>query len=265
MGTVLQFLIVFLLFKSVSHAEEIKVVKLRGVEAVQAEYCRIETGGKSTNCGMPYGIEKLDVLYVPDSMGKRIEAHVRDAFQKKYYFNLNKVDLFHGHFLARGPHTQYASPKAYFDDIQVSLYHSKEYLHTWDEIPLESSPFVDHPDQRSFVGMFLGDDVGVTAAIDLIRRDLYVEPYPVGFLRGYKVAGTIYSNEVNDSQNYSLHKYQSLGGSEHLYVNTCEGGEKDCEPCRIFTTYVMEQKDGRYLSPDGVRFDVTVHCRYYRK
>lgn len=246
-------------------AEDIKIVKLRDKESIQAEYCRVETGGHSTDCGMPYYTTKLDVLYAPVSMGKRIESHLQDSFKKGYYFNLNKKDLFHGHFFARGPQTSYASAKAYFDDVQVSLYHSQEYLHSWKEIPLESSAFVDHPQQRSFVGKFVGGEENVTAAIDLIRRDFPAETYTKYFLRGYKSAGTIYSNEVNESQNYSLHTYKAFGGDEDLFVNTCDASETPCEPCRIFTTFIMEQADGRFQSPDGVRFDVTVHCRYDKK
>lgn len=248
---------------SMVQAETAKVISITDTEAIKAEYCRVETGAHFDDCGMPANLEKLDVFYVPEAMGKRIEGNIRDSFNKGYYFNLDKQDLFHGHFMGKGPGTNYASADAYFADVQVSLYHSKEYLHSWETIPLEDSPFSVRPPQRSFVGKFFGTDDTATAAIDLIRHDIYPEPYPIKFLRGYKTAGTIYTEEINESQSYSAHKHTTFGGHEQLYVNSCSATDKDCKPCRIFSmAYILEQKDGRFVSPDGKRFDVTVHCRY---
>lgn len=249
----------------VAQAETIFIKKLQTEEAIRQEYCRVSTGSdaapSSENCGMQYGEKRLEVIYLPLSMAQKIAQHVASAFDKNYYFNLDKKDFFHGHFLARGPRTIYQSAADYLSDVQVILYHSQEYLHNWEPIDGDD-PFVPHQQQRSFVGRFDNSAGSVDAAIDLIDRALYPKPYKMGDLRVYKIAGTIYTSEINRSLNVSLHEGLSEGKRVDLLMATDSLERKHCQ---IFEqVYILEEPKGRFTSPDGKKFDITIHCRYRR-
>lgn len=255
--------LVFVLSTVQVHAENILIKKLQTTDEIRAEYCRIRTGGDNSafDCGMQYGEKRLDVIYLPSEMAQKIVAHLQSAFDKKYYFNLNKKDLFHGHLLARGPHTLYATAEEYFADARLILYHSQEYLNNWEEIE-GATPFVQHEQQRSFVGWFSGP-TWVEAAIDLIDKDLFLQAVrPQFFLKGYKGQGTIYLNELNDSVKESLHDYSYGGPRLSFYLKSDEPSKNQCELFQMI--YILEDAEGRFVSPDGKRFDITLHCRYRR-
>lgn len=235
------------------------IKKLTDPELIRQEYCRINTTSDTTSCGMFSREERLDVIYLPRSMAQKIVLHLADAFKKKYYFHLNKKDMFHGHLLARGPQTIYPSADDYFSDSHLMLYHSQEYLNNWETI-LGTNPFVPHEQQRSFVGWFRGSSV--IPAIDLIDpRQQALAPQPENFLRLYKTQGTIYLNDLNQSLHESLHgnNEESIDRVD-LFIQSQENPETKC---RIFQEiYILEDSKGRFMSPDGVRMDVTMHCRY---
>ncbi len=243
-----------------AQAETIVIKKLETSDAIRNEYCRTSTGSAQRDCGMQYGEKRLDVIYLPLSLAQKIAEHIKSAFEKKYYFNLNKKDLFHGHFLNRGPHKIYKSAEEYFSDVKMILYHSQEYLNTWQSI-VGDDPFVPHEQQRSFVGYFDHSD-HVEAAIDLIDRNLYPKPYQPKDLKMYKVAGTIYTAELNRSVAVSLHDGSSTGESLNFYLET---DSTDRSHCEIFQQiYILEEPGGRFVSPDGKTYDVVVHCKYRR-
>lgn len=256
----IQFLLALFLTLGEAHANEAIVVKkLVTPEELKAEYCRIETlSSIGDNCGRPSDVVAVDVVYLPLSLAEKIAGHVRSAYQKNYYFNLNKEDFFHGHLLARGPQMVYASPAEYFADVRLILYHSQEYINTWESIE-GFDPFVPHQNQRSFVGRF-AEDLEVIPAIDLIDRSLYPPPYTMGTLRGYRNVGTIYMSDLNKSVQESLHDYNET----HLnfYI---QSGKNPGETCEIFQQiYLLEDAKGRFESPDGKKYDITLHCRYRR-
>lgn len=259
----LMVIIVVALSMAQSHAENILIKKLQTRDEIRAEYCRVRTGSDSADpdCGMQYGENRLDLIYLPLAMAQKMVDHIKSAYDKKYYFDLDKKDLFHGHFLARGPQTLYATAEEYMADIQLVLYHSQEYLNNWEEIEGDD-PFVPHEQQRSFVGRLSGPS-WVEAAIDLIDRKLYLQDKnPEYFLRGYKSSGTIYMNQLNDSLKVSQHDFGHYGNALRLYLKS---DDPQLEKCEIFQqTYLLEDPKGRFLSPDGKRFDMTLHCRYRR-
>jgi len=263
MGQIWVALFSFFIFLSATAAisENIVLKKMVTEQELVAEFCRIESlSSRNDRCGFSSYITSIDVLRLPYSLAAKIAAHVESAFAKKYYFNLDKQDFFHGHFLNRGPQTTYMSPQEYFADVRLVLYHSQEYLpHAWEAIE-GFDPFVPHKNQRSFVGG-MGEDLSVIPAIDLIDRSLYLPPYDVSTLRSYRNAGTIYTWELNQSVKESLHEHK--GNHLSLYMWTSEAAEKKCE---IFEQiYILEDASGRFVSPDGKRYDMTMHCRYYRK
>jgi hypothetical protein len=226
---------------------------------IRAEYCRVQTGSQTQSCGMHYGEKRLDVFYLPLELASKIVQHITSAHSKKYYTNLNKKDLFHGHLLARGPQHVYNSAQEYFLDVRLILYHSQEYINTWEDIEGDD-PFVRRENQRSFVGWFYGENEEVEAAISLLDRSLYPKPYAKNILRSYKNAGTIYMSDLNLSLKESLHEHQMQGNSEPLYIQNPANKNERCE---IFPQiYLLEEAEGRFTSPDGKRFDITMHCRY---
>lgn len=239
--------------------ETIVIKKLRTVEEITAEYCRIKTSSYlDDQCGRPSDVLAMDVVYLPQMMAAKIAEHVRSAYDKNYYFNLSLKDFFHGHLLARGPRVVYTSPADYFSDVRLILYHSQEYLSTWQEIE-GYDPFVPHEQQRSFVGWF-GENQDVTPAIDLIDRSLYPKPYTMSTLRGYRGSGTVYMKDLNASVKESLHNYD--GTRIDFYMQASDNLGKNCE---IFQQiYLLEESAGRFVSPDGKRYDITLHCRYLR-
>ncbi len=256
-------LLVFALSLVQVHAENILIKKLQTVGEIRAEYCRISTGSGTygPDCGMQYGEERLDVIYLPLEMAQKIVGHIQSAFDKKYYFNLSKKDLFHGHLLARGPQTLYQTAEEYLSDARLILYHSQEYLNNWVDIE-GPTPFVSHEQQRSFVGWF-SEASGVDAAIDLINPNLLLQANrPQFFLRGYKEQGTIYLNELNDSVKESLHDYSYGGPQLSFYLKSDEPSTNQCELFQMI--YILEDAQGRFVSADGKRFDMTLHCRYRR-
>lgn len=254
------FIVSLCLAASSQNSDNVIVVKkLRTVEQITAEYCRIKTATYlDDQCGRPSDVLAMDVVYLPLSMAAKIADHVRSAYDKKYYFNLSLKDFFHGHLLARGPRVVYTSPADYFSDVQLILYHSQEYLSTWEEIE-GYDPFVPHEQQRSFVGWF-GENQEVIPAIDLLDRSLYPKPYTMSTLRGYRGSGTVYMKDLNASVKQSLHNYD--GTRIDFYMQGSDDMQKKCE---IFQQiYLLEESGGRFVSPDGKRYDITLHCRYLR-
>jgi hypothetical protein len=254
------FTLVYLLPLTVSAQilnDDIVVKKLRTHQDVVDQYCLVATGGgKYVDCGSYYTEDKLDVIYVPEVFAQRILNHLKSAYSKNYFQNMSKVDLFHGHFLAKGPQTYYASPADWLNDVEMVLYHSAEYLQgVWTSLDKNSDLYHEHDVERSFAGWTKGDVLGVEAAINLI--------VPGSQIKSYANAGTIYAEELNASLHISQHNLSNFGGNEKWMLNTCGPNEKDCEPCEIFNMmYMMEMPNGRFLSPDGKRIDIFFHCKY---
>jgi hypothetical protein len=170
---------------------------------------------------------------------------------------VSKVDLFHGHFLAKGPQTEYASAAAWFNDVQMILYHSAEYLHeVWKDLEPGDPVYEEHPVERSFAGWTHGDNAEVVAAISLIL--------PGSLLKSYASAGTVYAEELNDSIHVSEHKLSTFGGNAAWYLqNSCGPGDAKCKPCEIFNMmYIMEDLNGRFVTPDGKRVEFFFHCKF---
>jgi len=238
-------------------AESVVVKKILGYDAVVQEYCRVETNAHFENCGAPPRTKQLDLIYAPKAVGDRIVQHLRQAYNGGYYKNLDKVDLFHGHYITRGPQTLYASAGEFFGDLTAILYHSREYIpHSWQDIGPNEDIMTPRL-ARSFFGWFAEDKPELRTAISLIAPN--VKP------KTYKTAGTIYTDEVVASlPGLSEHKYTSFAGEEKLFINTCgNDGQAGCKPCEFFNmAYIIADPNGRFMSPDGVRFDVSFHCVY---
>jgi len=234
-------------------AEPALVKKIRGHENVVKEYCRVETGMHFDGCGARFNLEKLDLLYVPKDMGERILAHIRQAYSGGYYKNLNKKDFYHGHFISRGPQTEYSGAEEYFNDLSAILYHSREFLFdSWKPIGADENIRAGRV-PRSFVGWFDKDIPELKPAIDLIAPGVVLS-------RSYKGSGTIYTGEVTESvPGLTSRNYSSSARPEDLFIKTGEGGES----CKIFDMpFILADPVGRFMSPDGVRFEVFLHCRY---
>ncbi len=249
----------FLSFSTEIVRDEIVIKKLVGVEDLKSEYCRVQTSPTlDEQCGWQSDVTAIDLIYLPQNLAEKIARHVVSAYEKNYYFDLNKRDFFHGHLLMRGPRTVYSSPEDYFSDARLVLYHSQEYISTWKGIE-GFDPFVPHEQQRSFVGWF-GEQQDVVPAIDLIDRSLYSEPYTLGTLRGYRNSGTIYMKDLNASVHESLHDHD--GARLILNMQSRPNSETKCE---IFQQiFILEESTGRFVSPDGKRFDITLQCKYRR-
>ncbi len=89
---------------------------------------------------------------------------------------------------------------------------------------------------------------------------MYPKPYPKHFLKQYKDAGTIYTKDVNDSLKVSNHTQSTFGKQQNLFIWSDPNITK---PCQVFSQfYILENANGRFTSPDGKRYDLSLHCRY---
>lgn len=241
-----------------SHAFETQY--LRDTDAILKERCRVQTSPSGqTECDNIFNKNPLDVIPLPLHLATQVARQLEDAHSQNFFGELSKMDLFHGHFLAKGPQTTYSSPEDFFKDLKLILYHSHEYENEyWKDIKGED-PFVPHKRQRSFVGMF--DNSGlVTAAIYLIDPNLYPKPYPEHFLRQYKTDGTIYMKDINDSLDISQHELKTFGRSPKLYLHS---DPRVGKPCEVFSQfYILQQANGRFTSPNGKKYDMVLHCHY---
>jgi len=237
--------------------DQVIVKKLRTHQDVEDAYCYVETGGHDDDCGAPSQADKLDVVYVPKSFGDRVIVQLQSAYSKKYYSNMSKVDLFHGHFLAKGPQTEYASGAAWFNDVVLVLYHSAEYLqNVWPDLKPGDEEYKEHAVERSFVGWMQSVDTEAVAAITLIL--------PGELLKSYPGAGTIYAEELNQSVQVSQHQLSGFGGNQAWHLtNSCDNGDTSCKPCEIFNMmFMMPDANGRFVTPDGVRIEIFFQCRF---
>lgn len=240
--------------------DQITVKKFRTPEGIVEQFCYVQTGGGNSfneNCGAPSQMTKLDVIYVAKSFGDRVLAHLQSAHAKNYYKNVSKVDLFHGHFIAKGPQTHYASAAAWLNDVEMTLYHSAEYLHeVWKDLEPGEEIYEEHATERSFAGFTKGEIMDADAAINFILPGI--------FLKSYSKAGTIYAEELNESLKISSHKLSTFGGNEGWYIeNSCDPTDTQCKPCEIFNMmFIMPDPKGRFTTPDGAQVEIFFHCKF---
>lgn len=236
---------------SYSLAEDIRVDFLETREAVNADFCRTDDPNSYGDCGLGYK-DRMVNIYVPDSVAKIILKQIDEARDKNFYDKIDNKDFFHGHLFLKGPRTQYASPRDYFNDITADLFHSAEYNNRWLKEAKTGIP-VNERRPRSFVGWLDGT---VQNAFEL-----FPEGYPL--TRNYESAGTIYPNEVQairpDLSSHTIHSNSYPG----IFVTACKG--EDCRTCEIDNQLlIVNEPTGRYLTKKGEKVDFYLRCFYPR-
>jgi|GEM_PF-2888164 hypothetical protein len=203
--------------------------------------CRIATltSDQDPSCGS-WSLKPFDFLYVPKNLGDQIARDITEAYVRGYYFHMDKKDFFHGHLVSMGPKTVYDSPEDFYADVTLILFHSREYLpHAWDEAAGSRQV------PRSFIGYLNGHGPeGISPAIDSIAPG-------VRLMNSYKTAGTIYTENITDSlPALTQHSYHP---EDPLFIGECGINSQ---------LYLLADPQGRWITPDGVRIDMFLQCKY---
>lgn len=229
-------------FCVLAQANEIHIEPLRSEVQINEYYCKVTTGTpanlKREPCFTPNRFP-MDIIYLPETVGRKIVSHIDSAWQRKMYLNVDKSDFFHGHPITKGPQTTYESPQEYLENLVGVLYHSAEYTDRWRYDT--SDPKIP----RSFIGRM--DEFFVVAAIDLMLPD--------ASLWNYKDSGTIYLEQLLESQkSWSKHT-----GKEKIFMKTGIG-EKPCEV--LNSIHFIEDPKGRFRLESGEIIELIMECKY---
>ena len=216
--------------------------------AVVAEYCRVGNPFSHDTCTVARGT--LVLIQVPETLGRAIEEHLKEAFFRGWTTGLGEDDLFHGHVILGGPRLGYSSPDDFFSDVKVLLYHADEGGGRRTPGDDEDKPWSQRP-QRSFMGW---PDGSAQTALS------YAGPQVA--LPGFERSGTIYSDAIAESHlGLTADRLYGGGNNDDITVDVCRDGK--CGPCHLNTMMMLAPAaDGRWSAPDGVRYDAYFRCNF---
>ena len=210
-----------------------------------AEFCPTSWPLTSDRCTAPN--RPTAIFKFPQALGSIVERHLQQASQSGYYQELSLNDFFHGHLILKGPQSTFDSPKSFFDNVSVVLYHTAEYNNRWENQASSGVP-AQQRTPRSLLGF---RDGRLQPATDFIH-DLP---------QSYENSGTLYGSDVVKAlPDMSSLPYGDFGGVPDVFVNTMgPSGPTLCQADSL-EFYILYRADGRFHAPDGKPIEIFVRC-----
>ncbi len=216
---------------------------------VDAEYCRTERISQKFPCKAPY--KRVALIKPPYGFAAQVHSHLTAAYHHRYFTELSRTDLFHGHLILRGPKVKYDSLASFFADRTLILYHSAERNSRWQQQAQQGVAVLDRT-PRSFLGYVSGR---VMPALSALK-------FTPSLLQGYSRRGTIYTSQLlKEHPEFSHHQMLGFNTYPKLHVMACD--KVRCETCEIRTEFVvLPEAEGRFELKAGEPYDVSFRCTY---